>query len=811
MVLVGLGYYYFKGSFVQHNKAAVTEDFQATVLKIKEISERAELAENAFVRTGKEKDLQEYNQQIVQLNHHMGHLTKLGASNPHQTQQVSRLNEVLRSHFESVNAALAERQQGMIVRKRVPAQSSISQVVANAFSVDLQQKVPALPKDKILLSLLGGLAFIVLLSRYLQAEELGEQKEKTLILQHRSILLDTILNSMSEAIIVINKNGKFTHYNAAAQRIIGTTIKEVSSEQNARELGFFNTLSGELYSLKQLPFHKALSGEQIDDLEVFVQNETHPEGVYVSLSSRSLNDISGGISGSLVVFKDINRRKMAEQEWIRAREAALDASIKKSDFLAAMSHEIRTPMNGVIGMTTLLTDTPLNDEQKEYVGIVKRSAESLLMLINDILDHSKIEAGKIQLDSQPFDLRFLANDVVEIFRPRVMEKNIEIKLNMQGASEWYFKGDQGRIRQIIVNLLGNAVKFTEKGSICLQISQSAELGGNSHLKIEVKDTGPGLKEEDRRSLFQKYFQTKNGMKYGGTGLGLSISKQLVDLMNGEIGVDSVVGLGSNFWFTIKLLRSEANEMTHTKSVKFSPIFSGHVLLVEDQLVNQRVAQTYLQKLGLQVDLASNGLVAYEKCLTQKYDLILMDCQMPVLNGFEATVRIRKQEAVTEKRTPIVALTADTGHGDKKIYFDAGMDGFLAKPLELGSLVETLHRYLSPSEDLNLEALNKLADYAVNDQNLVDALIQDLEQSAPDLIESMWSAFDNLDLQGITGAAHALKSTSATLGAMKLAELCATLEVLSEFSKAEFLIRKIEVQFAISLSDLKKYGTHKQVA
>lgn len=809
--LIGFGYYYFKGPVFQDNSIPITDEFKETVSQIKEITDQADLAEKAFIQSGKEKDLQNYNQQIVLLNHHMGLLHKLGFSHPQVRQQISRLNAVLKDHFESVNAALSQRQLGKSVKSRVPAQASMSQIVENAFSTSPLQNNPSLPNQKILFSIFGGLVFLVLLSRYLQFQELKKQKEKTLTLQHRSILLDTILNSMSEALIVIDKNEKFTHYNAAAQKIIGTKIKEVNSEMNAENLGFHDVLSGELYSYKELPFFRAMRGEQIDDMEIFVQNETHPQGIYISLSSRFLNDINGGISGALIVFKDINRRKMVEQEWIRAREAALEASIKKSDFLAAMSHEIRTPMNGVIGMTTLLSDTSLSDEQKEYVGIVKRSAESLLMLINDILDHSKIEAGKIHLDPQPFDLQFLVHDVVEIFRPKTNEKNIELKLELNGPSSWYFVGDQGRFRQILVNLLGNAVKFTEKGSVCLHISQSTDFGGSCHLKFEIRDTGPGLKEEERRSLFKKYFQTKNGTKYGGTGLGLSISKQLVELMDGEIGLDSVVGLGSNFWFTVTLPRTAVHELTNAKAVKFSPIFSGHVLLVEDQLVNQRVAQTYLRKLGLKVDVANNGLVAFEKSLVQKFDLILMDCQMPVLNGFESTIRIRKEEAVTGKRTPIVALTADIGDGDKNFYYESGMDDFLAKPLELTSLVEVLHRYLKPTEAIDMAALSKLVDYAVNDQNLVQTLIEDLEQSAPELIESMWSALDNSNLRGITEAAHALKSTSATLGAMKLAELCATLEELSEIENADSHIRQVEVQFARSLLDLKRFGAQKQAS
>ncbi|MGZ3773597.1 MAG: response regulator [Pseudobdellovibrionaceae bacterium] len=814
IILIGCGYYYFKGYIVSDRRAALTGEFQEAVSQIKAIAERAESAEKAFVQNGKEGDLKEYNQEIMLLNHSMGALNKLAENNPDQKKDVSRLNETLRSYFENLNGVLSQRQRGNVLKNRVPAQSSISQAFDNVSSFSSATKQIPLPKKNVLFLFFAFIVGVILLSRFWQKQELKKQKQKSLSLQHRSVLLDTILNSMSEGLVVVDKKQSFTHYNAAAQRIIGTKIKELSSETAVEKLGFFNVTTGEPYTLKQLPFHKAMNGEQVDDLEIFVQNETHPDGVYISLSSRSINDINGGISGALVVFKDVTRRKMVEQEWIRAREAALEASVKKSDFLAAMSHEIRTPMNGVIGMATLLSDTPLNDEQKDYVGIVKRSAESLLMLINDILDHSKIEAGKIQLLHEPFDLQFLINDVLEMFRAKALEKNIELKVEMQTDSPWYFIGDAGRFRQILINLVGNAVKFTNKGSVCLQVSRNAAVGNDISLKFQVKDTGPGLKEEERRSLFQKYFQTKNGMKNGGTGLGLSISKQLVDLMNGEIGVDSIVGLGSNFWFAVTLQKADLQEASYTKVANFSPVFSGRVLLVEDQLVNQRVAQTFLRKLGLQVDLAGNGLVAYEKCLAQKYDLIFMDCQMPVLNGFEATVRIRKEEAIHGGNTPIIALTADATVGDKSFYSQYGMTDFLAKPLELNALVEMLHKYMPRFEPIDEEVLNKLVDYAVNDQSLIQALIQDFEQTAPELIETMWNALGEENFNVILNSAHALKSSSATLGALRLAELCEIIENLpdaTDISKTRRLIEEVELQFANSLSGLKVYGEQKKAA
>ncbi|XGC79999.1 ATP-binding protein [Bdellovibrio bacteriovorus] len=810
---IALGFYIFKdpGKIASRVESENYKIITAAVSNIKKTVNEATVAEKAFLKSKQERDLKEYNKQVQNLNLQMGQLNKLAAYDTTYANQITQLNHLLKAHFDSVNQALMQRQQGVIVKTRNPAQEDL---LAKAF-YDFKS-VPA--AAKISFELVFGLSLVlvlmVALSRYWQGQDLKEQRKKSFNLQNRSILLDTILNSMGEALIVIDKDGFFTHYNAAAQRIIGTKIKEVAADITVQQLGFFNIQNGEAYSKSTLPLLRALRGEEVEDLEIFVQNEIHPEGVYITLSSRSINDIDGGISGALVVFKDITRRKLIEQEWIKAREAALEASVKKSDFLAAMSHEIRTPMNGVIGMTTLLADTRLDDEQKEYVGTVKRSAESLLMLINDILDYSKIEAGKIVLDPQPFDLRFLTQDVIEIFKATVAEKNVGLRLNFDIGEKSFVIGDSGRLRQILVNLVGNAVKFTEKGSVSLDVSCLQKTSKELQLKFEIKDTGPGLKEEERRNLFQKYFQTKTGMKFGGTGLGLSISKQLVDLMQGEIGVESVVGLGSNFWFTISVPLAEGQALSPAKESKFAEVFSGTVLLVEDQIVNQRVAVSYLKKLGLNVELANNGLIAFEKCQSEEFDLIFMDCQMPILDGFEATKKIRAMEKSRgSKRIPIIALTADSTQNDNKNYQAAGMDACLTKPLELNELMTCLTQWLPHKKGMLLDTtmLGKLEKLMVNDQSLIEALIDDLESSAPHLIQAMKEAFAEINPQGISEAAHALKSASATLGAKKLSELCAKVESIQDTSGVDVLITDIEKQFTASLQELKLYKNRKQVA
>lgn len=412
-----------------------------------------------------------------------------------------------------------------------------------------------------------------------------------------------------------------------------------------------------------------------------------------------IKDHDGKIISYIAIKEDISEKKTIDDELIRARDAADRANKSKTIFLANMSHEIRTPMNGIIGMNNLLLETELTPEQKEYALTIKTSAGMLMSILNDILDISKIEAGKIIIEKIEFNFREIIKTAFKVFSTMVASKRLEYLLNIDERIPVYLSGDPTRLSQIIMNLINNAIKFTSKGKISVDATALEESDDDISIIITVSDTGIGIPDSKIEMLFKTFTQldSSTSRKYGGSGLGLSISKRLVELMNGRINVRSEEGRGSIFEFVLPFKKAKQKEYEYKKEMSGikSPITysSGELLLVEDNPVNQLLTKIILIKSGYNVDIAENGVDAMNYFNEKKYGVILMDIQMPDIDGYELTRTFRKMEK-DYFHTPIIAMTANTMPGDREKCIEAGMDDYIAKPVERKELIEKVEKWIS---------------------------------------------------------------------------------------------------------------------
>ena len=715
-------------------------------------------------------------------------------------------------------------------------------------------------KTKILF-FIGSLVSMLMLGTifYFLRRENSERELAEEEIRHQKTMLQSIVDSLGEGLVVADETGKIVIYNPAAEVILGVERNNATSDTWTEKFGLFHVDKETPFATDQIPLVKAVHGVPSDNVEMFVRNQRIPQGLFINVTARSLRDKKGNVRGGVAVFRDITGSKKFETELARARDAALESARFKSEFMANMSHEIRTPMNAVIGMTRLLLDTPLTVEQKDYASTVSDAGETLLEIINDILDFSKIEAGKLQIETIDFDLRAAIEGVVAMLAGQAHAKGLEIACLVHNDVPTLLRGDPSRLRQVLTNLIGNAIKFTEKGEVIIRAAKEKETDGAVTIRLSVEDTGIGISEKARERLFQAFTQADSSTtrKYGGTGLGLAISKRLVELMGGEIGADSTLGKGSTFWIVghwekqkhsarpasgsrtaldgvrvmvvddnatnrkivhhqitswnmsngsvssaaeaLDLLRREAaaekpyvlaildmqmpemDGITLAREIKNDPRIAGtklimmtsmgfrpedsallaqgiisaflvkpvrqsqlfdclmtvlasgaekpapseiplkrpveparpvtpeilrevpslRILLAEDNLPNQRVAQLFLKRLGYNAVIVANGFEVLEALEKSNYDLILMDCQMPEMDGYQASREIRKREG-TVRHTPIIAVTANALQEDRKRCLDAGMDDYLCKPIDPIKLEEVLNRYAAKKKPLTVD-------------------------------------------------------------------------------------------------------------
>ncbi|MDD2337366.1 MAG: ATP-binding protein, partial [Geobacteraceae bacterium] len=492
---------------------------------------------------------------------------------------------------------------------------------------------------------------------------------------------ENIIGSMNDTLIVISPEGIIEQVNRATLTLLGYQENDLIGTPIYRILQYNDGPEDEGENLDNLA--RIVSKGYVSNVETTYRAK-NGDLIPVIFSASVMHGTRSTVQGIVCVALDITERKRAEESLHLAKDAAETANLAKSQFLANMSHEIRTPMNGVLGMLDLLLDSKMDESQLRLARMAHNSAEKLLEVINDILDFSKIEAGRLDLLPADFNLRKLVNDVRALFLVKAQEKGLVLSTTIDGDVPNTLHGDTLRIRQILINLLGNALKFTDAGAVSLHVSLVEDSGENLIIRFDVRDTGQGIDTATLPHIFDAFSQADASMarRHEGTGLGLAISKQLVEMLGGSIGVETTLGKGSLFWFTAQLQRSISplqQDVSLETRIEMPKIMTNtrklHLLLAEDNLVNQEVGKLILENLNCQVDVVDDGAIAVDAVISNNYDLVFMDCQMPEVDGYEATRLIRQRESLAGEqghRIPIVALTAHALKGDRELCIAAGM-------------------------------------------------------------------------------------------------------------------------------------------
>ena len=604
----------------------------------------------------------------------------------------------------------------------------------------------------------------------------AEQKKLDQRLRDQQFYTRSLIESNIDALMTTDPSGIITDVNKQMEALTGCTRDELIG---APFKNYFTDPERAEAGIKRV-----LSEKKVTDYELTACARDGKQTV-VSYNATTFYDRDRTLQGVFAAARDVTERKRVEAELQQAKAVAESASQTKSDFLASMSHEIRTPMNAIIGIADLLAKTPLSPEQDKYVQIFRRAGDNLLHLINDILDLSKVEASQLELERTRFSLNDLLGKVTEMVAVRAHEKGLALVCEIAPEVPRDLVGDPTRLRQVLLNLLGNAIKFTESGEVALRVTPDTGSSLPGALRFTISDTGIGIPDEKLGTVFERFTQADSSTtrRYGGSGLGLTISKRLVELMGGHIEVESGVGQGSVFSFAVPLEIWVGATRQATVSVGTGPeppLPALHVLLVEDSPDNRTITIAYLQDTPYQIEIAENGAIAFEKFTAGHYDLVLMDRQMPVMDGLASTRAIRKwEEANGRPPTPIIALTASALKGDQEKFVAAGCTAFLTKPIKQEVLLQAIKEHSLVVPATSNEAGRQDDTIVVRANPRFTDLIPGFLQNRRHDVIAMLGALDRGDYEMVESLGHGMKGAGGSWGFHGITEIGAALEQAAE--------------------------------
>ncbi len=664
-------------------------------------------------------------------------------------------------------------------------QREMTQLAADAAHADYH-------RTRVLMITLGALA--VLAAGLVAVTVMRRTARLAAATERERTKFQTLFETNTDGIVILDQHG-FSDCNPATLHMFHMARVEDFLKRRPEELGVENQPCGTPPNLLAERHIK----QAVEHGHAFFQwTASRPDGstfpAEIALHAMNLD----GVPVIQAIMRDVSVQKEAEAALEAARDAALAANEMKSQFVANVSHEIRTPMNGILGMTQLLLGSDLNPRQQDCAQTIARSAEALMGVINDLLDFSKIEAGRLTVESIDFNLNVLLKDVIDLNVPRADGKNLALRLERGDRLPEWVRGDPLRVRQILLNLLDNAIKFTSKGEVRLHVTRTPEV--ENQLMFEVSDTGIGMNAETLSRVFRAFSQADGSVsrKYGGTGLGLTICRQLAELMGGELTLQSEPGQGSTFRLRLPLpftqsgcAEQEADCASGADALHFPGVC---VLVAEDNPINQKLLGFMLENLGVTAKMADDGKVAYDWLAHAHVDLVLMDCQMPEWDGLTATRAVREREAAEGRaHLPIIALTANAMTGYDEVCRQAGMDDYLMKPLKQEDLAQMLARWLpgrasqapadeatrlaaAPSSEFDSEKLHRICR---NDTRQVDEMLRLFVNSTENLLADLTHAVDRRDAVQTARQAHQIKGAAAYMGAEAMVELASATETLAK--------------------------------